>query len=77
MLTTEHRQQLEAELSAEERSIADLARRLKAGVLCGIIVALVWIGGSVAPLDNEQQAGALTTASVSAQDGDSAMRSGR
>src|SRR5688572_26953972 len=69
MLTMEHRQQLEAELSAEERSIASLARRLKAGVLCSIIVGLVWIAGSVEPLDNAQQAAAVTTASASAQDG--------
>ena len=77
MLTMEHRRQLEAKLSADERSIAGLARRLKAGVLSSIIVALVWIGGSVEPLDNTQQAAALTTASVSVQDGDGAVRSSR
>ena len=77
MLTMEHRRQLEATLSAEERSLASLARLLKAGVLCGIIVALVWIGGSVEPLDNAQQAAAVTTASASGQDGGSGMRSSR
>ena len=77
MLTMEHRRQLEANLSADERSIASLARLIKAGVLCSIIVALVWIGGSVEPRDNAQQAAAVTTASVSVQDGDSAVRSSR
>ena len=77
MLTMEHRRQLEAELSAEERSIAGLARCLRAGVLCSIIVALVWIGGSVEPLDNAQHAAAMSTASVSVHDGDSALRAGR
>ena len=46
MLTREERRKLEAEWSADDRSIASFARLLKTAVLSIVVLGLLWIAGT-------------------------------
>ena len=68
MVTRGERRQLEAEWSADERSIVKYGRLLKMGVLSVAVLGMVWIAGTAGRQEIGQQAGA--DASITRLQGD-------
>ena len=69
MLTREERRKLEAEWSADDRSVASFARLLKTAVLSIVVLGLLWIAGT----GERPESGRDATAAVAQGDG-AAMR---
>ena len=73
MLTREERRKLEAEWSADDRSIASFARLLKGAVLSIVVLGLLWIAGTGERPESGREATAAGAAAVAQGDG-AAMR---
>ena len=79
MITPEQRGKLETKWSSDDRSIASLARRLKATVLTLFVLGLAWIGASGENPNNAQLASMITAAPTAPHQADegSAVRAAR
>ena len=73
MLTRDERRKLEAEWSADDRSIASFGRLLKSAVLSIVVLGLLWIAGTGERPEGGREATTAGAAAVAQGDG-AAMR---